>query len=189
VFRQVIETNVLGMVNTFAPFIAAMRARGSGTLAGIASVAGFRGWSGSGAPIRRPRPRAITYLESLRLELRDAGICRGHDLPRLYRDADDWLPIATRCRFLLDPDKAARLIARAIRTAQALLRAAVADGDRRIRVAAAAASDLRRDVCASAAQDARISAERRLRSRPKSAHLHRRTRRVWPLRGGARASA
>jgi len=35
--------HVLGMVQTFQPFIAPMRTAGQGTLAGIASVAGFRG--------------------------------------------------------------------------------------------------------------------------------------------------
>lgn len=48
VFRRVLETNVLGMVHTFAPFIKAMRMRGSGRLVGIASVAHTR-------PARRRR--------------------------------------------------------------------------------------------------------------------------------------
>jgi NADP-dependent 3-hydroxy acid dehydrogenase YdfG len=41
VMRQVMDTNVLGMAATFHPFIRAMQARGSGTLVGIASVAGI----------------------------------------------------------------------------------------------------------------------------------------------------
>ena len=42
-FQQVMDINVLGMVKTFQPFLAAMRDRRQGTLVGIASVAGFRG--------------------------------------------------------------------------------------------------------------------------------------------------
>ena len=49
VFREVLEVNVLGMVNTFQPFMAPMRARGEGKLVGIASVAGFRGLPGATA--------------------------------------------------------------------------------------------------------------------------------------------
>ena len=43
VFREILEINVLGLVNTFHPFVGPMRERKAGTLAGIASVAGFRG--------------------------------------------------------------------------------------------------------------------------------------------------
>ena len=112
VFREVIETNVLGMVNTFAPFVAAMRARRSGTLAGIASVAGFRGLAGSGA-YSASKAAAITYLESLRLELRDAGIavvtiCPGYIATPMTATNPYRMP------FLLDADKAAQLIVRAI---------------------------------------------------------------------------
>jgi short-subunit dehydrogenase len=112
VFRTVLETNVVGMVNTFAPFIAAMRTTGRGALAGIASVAGFRGLAGSGA-YSASKAAAITYLESLRLELRDSGIavvtiCPGYIATPMTATNPYPMP------FLLDPDKAARLIARAI---------------------------------------------------------------------------
>jgi NADP-dependent 3-hydroxy acid dehydrogenase YdfG len=49
VFKSIFETNVLGMVHTFAPFVAPMREARNGVLAGVASVAGFRGLPGSGA--------------------------------------------------------------------------------------------------------------------------------------------
>ena len=48
-FQQVMDINVLGMVKTFQPFVAAMRAAHHGTLVGIASVAGFRGLPGASA--------------------------------------------------------------------------------------------------------------------------------------------
>ena len=49
VMRATYETNNLGMAATFHPFVAPMRERGSGTLVGIASVAGIRGLPGHGA--------------------------------------------------------------------------------------------------------------------------------------------
>ena len=73
VFQQIFDTNVMGMVNTFHPFIAPMRAHAAGTLVGIASVAGFRGIPGGGA-YSASKAAAIKYCESLRVELRDAGI-------------------------------------------------------------------------------------------------------------------
>lgn len=71
-FRRVLEVNVLGMVHTFQPFIAAMQAEG-GRLVGIASVAGIRGLPGAGA-YSASKAAAIAYLESLRVELRGSGI-------------------------------------------------------------------------------------------------------------------
>jgi short-subunit dehydrogenase len=73
VFQEILEVNVMGMVNTFMAFLPAMRAAGSGTLVGIASVAGFRGLPGSGA-YSASKAAAIAYLESLRVELRGTGI-------------------------------------------------------------------------------------------------------------------
>ncbi|MCX8018527.1 MAG: SDR family oxidoreductase [Rhodocyclaceae bacterium] len=72
-FRRVFETNVLGMVHTFQPFIAAMRAAGRGRLVGIASVAGLRGLPGAGAYCAS-KAAAIAYLEALRGELRGSGV-------------------------------------------------------------------------------------------------------------------
>lgn len=111
-FRTVFETNVLGMVHTFAPFVAPIRAARSGILAGIASVAGFRGLPGSGAYCGS-KAAAITYLESLRVELRDTGVsvvtvCPGFIATPLTARNPYRMP------FLLTPEKAAELTARAI---------------------------------------------------------------------------
>ncbi len=73
VFERVLQVNVLGLVNTFHPFIEPMRAAGGGTLAGIASVAGIRGLPGSGA-YSASKAAAISYLESLRGDLRGSGV-------------------------------------------------------------------------------------------------------------------
>ena len=112
VFRAVMDTNVLGVVHTFDPFLPSMRAARSGTLVGIASIAGFRGLPGAGA-YSASKAAAIAYLESLRLELRDSGVavvtvCPGYiATPMTARNP-------YRMPFLLDADKAARLIGRAV---------------------------------------------------------------------------
>ncbi|MBA2689894.1 MAG: SDR family NAD(P)-dependent oxidoreductase, partial [Burkholderiales bacterium] len=47
VFEEIFAINMLGLVNTFQPFLSAMRERRSGSLVGMASVAGFRGLPGA----------------------------------------------------------------------------------------------------------------------------------------------
>lgn len=111
-FAAVLETNVLGMVHTFHPFLPAMRAAGSGTLVGIASVAGFRGLPGSGA-YSASKAAAITYLESLRVEEQRSGVkvvtlCPGYIATPLTARNPYKMP------FLLDPDTAARRMIRVI---------------------------------------------------------------------------
>ena len=111
-FAAVFDTNVLGLVHTFHAFLAPMRARGTGALVGIASVAGFRGLPGSGA-YSASKAAAITYLESLRVELRGSGIavvtvCPGYIATPMTERNPYPMP------FLMRPQKAARLIARAI---------------------------------------------------------------------------
>jgi NAD(P)-dependent dehydrogenase (short-subunit alcohol dehydrogenase family) len=111
-FRTVLETNVLGIVHTFQPFLATMKAARRGKLVGIASVAGFRGVPGAGA-YSASKAAAISYLESLRVELAGTGvqvitICPGFVATPMTANNPYRMP------FLLTPDKAARLIARAI---------------------------------------------------------------------------
>jgi len=71
--ERVLRTNVLGMAASFQPFVEPMRARGNGTLAGIASVAGIRGLPGAGA-YSSSKAAAIALLESMRVELRGSGV-------------------------------------------------------------------------------------------------------------------
>ena len=73
VIRATYETNNLGLAATFQPFIAAMRERRSGTLVGMASVAGIRGLPGHGAYCAS-KAAVISYCESLRGELRPSGV-------------------------------------------------------------------------------------------------------------------
>jgi NAD(P)-dependent dehydrogenase (short-subunit alcohol dehydrogenase family) len=112
VFRHVMDINVLGMVQTFHPFVAAMRAAKHGTLAGIASVAGFRGLPGVGA-YSASKAAAISYLESLRVDLHRSGvkvvtICPGYIKTPMTAINPYPMP------FMLEVDDAAKRIVRAI---------------------------------------------------------------------------
>ena len=71
--RRIMDTNFFGMAATFSPFIASMRHAGHGRLVGIASVAGIRGLPGSEA-YSASKAAAISYLESLRVELHGSGV-------------------------------------------------------------------------------------------------------------------
>ena len=111
-FREILEVNVVGLVNTFHPFVGPMRARGAGTLAGIASVAGLRGLPGSSG-YSASKAAAIAYLEALRLEMRRCGvkvstICPGFIATPMTAKNPYPMP------FIIEADDAARRIARAI---------------------------------------------------------------------------
>ena len=73
VIARTYAVNNVGLAASFQPFIAAMEARGSGTLVGIASVAGIRGMPGHGAYCAS-KAAVISYCESLRGELRGSGV-------------------------------------------------------------------------------------------------------------------
>lgn len=69
VLTQTFATNNIGLAATFHPFIPGMVQRKSGTLVGIASVAGIRGLPGHGAYCAS-KAAVISYCESLRGEMR-----------------------------------------------------------------------------------------------------------------------
>lgn len=73
VIARVYATNNVGLAATFHPFIDAMARRGSGTLVGIASVAGIRGLPGHAAYCSS-KAAVISYCESLRGEMRSHGV-------------------------------------------------------------------------------------------------------------------
>lgn len=73
VMAQTFATNNVGTAATFHGFVAKMRERGSGTLVGIGSVNGVRGFAGHGANCPS-KAALISYCECLRLELRDSGV-------------------------------------------------------------------------------------------------------------------
>lgn len=73
VLAQTFAINNVGLAATFHPFVAAMRARGSGRLVGIGSVASIRGLPGHGAYCAS-KAGVVAYCESLRGELRASGV-------------------------------------------------------------------------------------------------------------------
>ncbi len=112
VFQGVLDINVTGMVKTFQPFVDPMRRAGRGALVGIASVAGLRGLPGSGA-YSASKAAVISYLESLRVELRGSGlqvtaICPG------YIDTPMTAANPYSMPFLLSAERAAAKVRRVI---------------------------------------------------------------------------
>ena len=73
VLAQTFAVNNIGLASTFHPFVAAMAARGSGRLVGIASVAAIRGLPGHGAYCAS-KAGVVAYCESLRGEMRASGV-------------------------------------------------------------------------------------------------------------------
>lgn len=113
VIRRVMDINLYGMAATFAPFIPAMKqAGGWRRLVGIASVAGIRGLPGAEA-YSASKAAAIAYLESLRLELRPAGIPVVTIAPG-YIETPMTAVNPYTMPFLLPADQAARRFAAAI---------------------------------------------------------------------------
>jgi short-subunit dehydrogenase len=111
-FGEIMATNVTGMMLTFQPFVEAMKRQREGVFVGIASVAGFRGLPGAAA-YSASKAAAISYLESLRVELRGSGvsvvtICPGYVATSMTSKNPYRMP------FLMDAEVAASKMARAI---------------------------------------------------------------------------
>jgi len=111
-FKAILEINVLGLLHTFQPFIAGMKTRGEGTLAGIASIAGIRGLPGAGA-YSASKAAAISYLESLRVEMQQYGIHVTTIAPGYIKTPMTDVN-AYSMPFLMDADVAAAKMAKAI---------------------------------------------------------------------------
>jgi short-subunit dehydrogenase len=71
--RDMFELHNVGTAATFHPFLGGMRARGSGTLVGIASVSAIRGLPGHGAYCAS-KAGVVAYCESLRGDCRGSGV-------------------------------------------------------------------------------------------------------------------
>ena len=110
--RRIMDVNFYGMAATFSPFIGAMRRAAGGRLVGVASLAGIRGLPGAEA-YSASKAAAISYLESLRLELRGSGVrvvtlCPGYIQTPMTALNPFPMP------FLIPADQAARRFARVI---------------------------------------------------------------------------
>ena len=108
-FRRHFETNLMGLVHGVEAVLPGMRRRRAGTIAGMASVAGYRGIPRSEA-YGATKAAEINMLESMRIDLGRTGIrvvtvCPGFVRSELT-DANSF-PMP----FLVETDDAARRIA------------------------------------------------------------------------------
>ncbi len=110
--RGHIETNLLGMVNSLDAVVPNMLERRSGRIVGIASVAGYRGYTRAEA-YGTTKAAEINLLESLRIDLEPLGVSVQTVNPGFVRT-----PLTMRNEFpmpfMIEAPDAARRIARAI---------------------------------------------------------------------------
>ncbi len=115
-FQAVMDINVMGMVHTFQPFIAAMKqtaAKGENAqLVGVASVAGIRGIPGSAA-YSASKSAVITYCESLRAEMQHYNIAVSTIAPGYIRTPMTEIN-QYKMPFLMDVDVFAEKFANAV---------------------------------------------------------------------------
>jgi NADP-dependent 3-hydroxy acid dehydrogenase YdfG len=107
-FNRIVEVNLVGMSNAIAVVLPDMLTRRSGVIAGIASVAGYRGLAGSEA-YGATKAAQINLLEALRISVARRGvrvttICPG--FVRTELTADNAFPMP----FIIEADAAGRFI-------------------------------------------------------------------------------
>jgi NADP-dependent 3-hydroxy acid dehydrogenase YdfG len=107
-FDRHVQVNLIGMSNSIAAVLPEMVARRSGVIAGISSVAGYRGLAGSAA-YGATKAGQINLLESLRIQVARAGvrvitICPG--FVRTDLTASNAFPMP----FIIEADSAGRAI-------------------------------------------------------------------------------
>jgi NAD(P)-dependent dehydrogenase (short-subunit alcohol dehydrogenase family) len=107
-FNRHVQVNLIGMSNAIAAVLPQMLARRSGVIAGISSVAGYRGLSGSEA-YGATKAGQINLLESLRIHVAPRGvrvitICPG--FVRTDMTAANTFPMP----FIIEADTAGRSI-------------------------------------------------------------------------------
>lgn len=70
---EVFRINVIGLTNTLLPCVELMKKQGSGTLVGMASVAGYRAIPGS-LSYSASKAAVMTFMEGLQMELGGTGV-------------------------------------------------------------------------------------------------------------------
>ncbi len=108
-FRLHVETNLMGMVHGIDAVLPGMRRRRGGVIAGVSSVAGYRGWPSSEA-YGSTKAAEINLLESLRIDLLPLGIRVLTVCPGFVR-SDLTSQNTFRMPFLMEPPDAAARIA------------------------------------------------------------------------------
>jgi short-subunit dehydrogenase len=109
---QLFATNVIGVSNTVLSFLPAMLRARAGTLVAVGSIAGFRGLPGHAA-YSASKAAVQTFMDALRMELRDSGVhamtlCPGFVRTPMTARNEHRMP------FLLDLDEAVVTMAAAI---------------------------------------------------------------------------
>jgi short-subunit dehydrogenase len=98
---EVLHVNVIGLTNTLLPWVELMRAQGSGTLVGMASIAGYRAIVGS-LSYSASKAAVMTFMEGLQMELDGTGvhamaICPGFVRTPLTDKNDFKMPFRIEC--------------------------------------------------------------------------------------------
>lgn len=111
--NQVFAVNVMGVLNTIAPFVPHMIRQKSGQLVAISSVAAFRGLPGR-ADYNGSKAAVNTMMDGFRMELKPHGIrvttiCPG------FIESEMTAKNSFKMPFLLKAEPAAKLILNAIR--------------------------------------------------------------------------
>ena len=107
-FNRHLQVNLTGMSNAIAAVLPAMLRRRSGAIAGIASIAGYRGLAGAEA-YGATKAAQINLLESLRIHLARTGVQVTTVCPGFVRTdltAGNEFPMP----FIIEADRAARSI-------------------------------------------------------------------------------
>lgn len=111
--NEVIAVNVMGVINTIAPFVPHMIRQGSGHLVAISSVAAFRGLPGR-ADYNGSKAAVNTMMDGFRLELKKHGISVTTICPG-FVESEMTARNTFKMPFLLKADTAAQHILKAIR--------------------------------------------------------------------------
>jgi len=107
-FNRHVQVNLIGMSNAIAAVLPEMLARRSGVIAGISSVAGYRGLAGAEA-YGATKAGQINLLESLRVHIAGEGVRVTTICPGFVR-TDLTAANAFPMPFIIDADTAGRAI-------------------------------------------------------------------------------
>jgi short-subunit dehydrogenase len=110
--KRMLDVNVSAACVTIAAALPAMVQRGSGTVASVGSLAGFRGLAGSGAYCAS-KAAVHTFMESIRVDLRGTGV-RAVTISPGYVKTEMTAKNEYAMPFLMELDDAVDVIVRAI---------------------------------------------------------------------------
>jgi short-subunit dehydrogenase len=108
-----IRVNIMGVINAIEAVLPAMLRRGQGHVAAVSSLAAYKGLPGESAYCAS-KAAVNTYLEGLRIQLRDRGIAVTTICPGFVRTAMT-APNQFSMPWVMEADEAARRIARALK--------------------------------------------------------------------------